>query len=562
MESFKSAFRFLCFITLVCAIGCQSKKSSPPQLVDIDLRRGDVVLCSGDQFGDVSFSLACKYSTRENFDLAVSLLHSFEHEEAEKAFVKVLDEDPDCSMAYWGLAMCKIGHPKWAPSQADFEQGLKILEVAKALPKTFREQDYLNAVSAYYDYKEEYDKSDHRVRSQKMEQKMGEIYAKYEDDKEAAILYALALFSTADPKDKTYSSRKKAGQILESIFPDQPNHPGIAHYIIHNYDNPVLAHMALNSARNYARIAPASAHAQHMPSHIFTRLGLWDESIQSNINSASSAVCYTQELAMEGHLGDETHAMDYLVYAYLQQGDNERANEQYEHLNTITKVHYASSPYNLWAIPARIVLENKQWEAAAKLEIHETNFQLEQFPWEKSIIHFTRLLGLAHAGKLAAAEVELKNLQKLQQELVDQNEQYEADQVMIQVISSLAWIQFAKGNKEQAIVRMIEAADMEDNTEKHPITPGEVLPARELLGDMLLAMNKPAQALEAYELDLKGHPNRFNGIYGAAIAAKGVGDLEKATSYFQDLLKLVGTTESDRQEVEEARRFVEQMRQI
>jgi tetratricopeptide (TPR) repeat protein len=345
---------------------------------------------------------------------------------------------------------------------------------------------------------------------------------------------------------------------LESIYPDQPNHPGIAHYIIHNYDNPVLAHMALNSARNYARIAPASAHAQHMPSHIFTRLGLWDESIQSNINSASSAVCYGQEVAMEGHLGDETHAMDYLVYAYLQKGDNKKANDQYEHLNTITKVNLASSPYNVWAIPARIVLENRQWEAAATLEIKETNFQLAQFPWEQSIIHFTRLLGSAHSGDLASAEFELNNLQKLQQELVDQNEQYEANQVMIQIISSQAWIQFTKGNKKEALARMKEAADMEDNTEKHPITPGEVLPARELLGDLLLEMNEPLQALEAYELDLKEHPNRFNGIYGAATAAKRVGDDEKTTKYFKMLLTLTETSDCDRPEVDEARAFVSQ----
>jgi tetratricopeptide (TPR) repeat protein len=538
-------------------VGCQSKKQKTAELVDIDLLRGDIVLCGGDQFGEVSFSLACNDAARENFDLAVSLLHSFEHEEAEKAFVKVLEEDPNCPMAYWGLAMCKIGHPKWAPSQWDFDQGIKILEIARSMPKTVREQEYLDAVGAYFKYNEVYDKSEHKVRSQKMEQKMGEIYEKYEDDKEAAILYALALFSTADPEDKTYSSRRKAGRILESIFPDQPNHPGIAHYIIHNYDNPLLAHLALNSARNYARIAPASAHAQHMPSHIFTRLGLWDESIQSNINSASSAVCYSQEVAMDGHLGDETHAMDYLVYAYLQKGDNEKANEQYEHLKTITKVNYASSPYNVWVIPARIALENKRWEDAASLEISEKNFQIEQFPWEESIVHFTRLLGMANTGNVESAELELKNLQKLQQELVDLNEPYKANQVMIQIVASEAWIQFAKGHNEEALVRMKEAAEMEDNTEKHPITPGEVLPARELLGDMLLAMNDPVQALAAYKLDLMEHPNRFNGIYGAAIAAKRAGDLEKTNMYFKMLIALSERSNSDIAEIVEAKKYME-----
>jgi hypothetical protein len=557
MKIFRSCLLVLTILSLFCGIGCQSKKSQPAELISIDLLRGDIVLCGGDEFGEVSFSLACKEGTRENFDLAVSLLHSFEHEEAEKAFVKVLDVDPDCPMAYWGLAMCKIGHPKWAPSQKDFEQGVKILEIAKALPTTTRERDYLSAVGAYYDYKDEYNKTDHRIRSQKMEQKMGEIYEKYDDDKEAAILYALTLFSTADPKDKSYASRKKAGLILESIFPDQPNHPGIAHYIIHNYDNPVLAPMALNSARSYARIAPASAHAQHMPSHIFTRLGLWDESVQSNINSASSAVCYAQEVAMDGHSGNETHAMDYLVYAYLQKGDNQKANEQFEHLKTITNVSYASSPYNLWAIPARMVLENKQWSAAANLEITKTNYLSESYPWEMAIVHFTRLLGSAHAGDLVSAELELSKLQELHEELVAQNEQYQADQVMIQIKASQAWMQFAKGNNEAALARMTEAADMEDGTEKHPITPGEVLPARELLGDLLLAMNKPSEALKAYELDLKEHPKRFNGIYGAAIAAKKAGDDQKASRYFEELIELTKMSNSDRPEVEEARQFVQ-----
>jgi len=557
MQYFKSSFLFLSLLFLFCS-GCQNQKAtSKLELASIDLRRGDIILCGGDEFGEVIFSLSCKSATREAFDLAVSLLHSFEHKEAEKAFVQVLDVDPDCAMAYWGLAMCKIGHPKWPPSQSDFDQGIQILKLARSLPKTVREQEYLNAVGAYYEYEEEYEPSDHKIRCQKMEEKMGAIYEKYEDDKEAAILYALALFTTADPEDKTYGSRKKAGQILESIFPDQPNHPGIAHYIIHNYDNPVLAPMALNSARSYARIAPASAHAQHMPSHIFTRLGLWDESIDSNINSASSAVCYAQEVGMDGHSGNETHAMDYLVYAYLQMGDNEKANEQYEYLKTITKVDYTSSPYNILAIPARIVLENKQWAAAATLEMHASNYQLDLYPWEKSLMHFTRLLGSVHSGDVTSANLELTKLQELQQELIAQKELYQANQVLIQIKSSEAWIQFAKGNKEDALALMREAADMEDNTEKHPITPGEVLPARELLGDMLLAMNESLQALEAYEIDLKEHPNRFNGIYGAAVSAKSAGNEEKAAYYFKMLLTLTETSGSDRPEIAEAKGFVE-----
>ena len=549
-------FKNICFfLVLFYSVGCQNKKSNPPELVSIDLLRGDIVLCGGGEFGEVNFVLSCDESTQETFDLAVSLLHSFEHQEAEKAFVQVLDVDPYCAMAYWGVAMSKIGHPKWAPSQHDFEEGVKILELAATIEQTDREQEYINAVAAYYDYKEEYDKADHEVRSQRMAQKMGEIYERYPDDKEAAILYALALFTTADPEDKTYAFQRKAGQILESIYPDQPNHPGISHYIIHNYDNPVLAHMALNSAREYARIAPGSAHAQHMPSHIFTRLGLWDESINSNINSASSAVCYAEEMRMEGHWGNEIHAMDYLVYAYLQKGDNEKASEQFEYLQTI-KILEETSGYNFTAIPVRMVLENKRWKDAAELEFQETNVEIENYPWTKALVHFAKSLGASRSGNLELAENELAQLEAIQQELIQKNDPYQANQVMIQIKSALAWIEFAKGNNEVALASMIESADMENKTEKHPVTPGEVLPARELLGDLLMAMDQPNEALIAYEISNELSPKRFNGVYGAASAAKTLGDQKEAAMYFEQLLKLAEGVNSNRLELEEAREYL------
>jgi TolA-binding protein len=560
MHYIKYSIVLLYLLALFCNLGCQSKKSkSNLELSSIDLLRGDIVLCGGDQFGEVSFSLSCNYDTRATFDLAISLLHSFEYEEAEKAFVKVIDVDPDCAMAYWGVAMCNLGHPRWEPKHDEFEKSSNILRIAESLSKTPREEDYLDAIGAYYH--NEWDKSDHKTRSLLMEKKMEEIYNKYENDTEAAIFYALALFRTADPKDKEYIKQRKAGGILESIFPDQPNHPGIAHYIIHHYDNPELAKLALPTARRYADIAPASAHAQHMPSHIFTRLGLWDESIQSNLNSASSARCYAEEVEMKGHWLDEIHAMDYLVYAYLQKGDNAKAIEQYEYLQTMYYVYPVKSSiaYPFAAIPARIALENKQWEEAANVKVHESELQWDQFPWSKSIIHFARSLGASHIGDINSAEKELATLQSHYQELIDKEDNYEADQVMIQIKASQAWIQYAKGNNEEAIDLMHEAAIMEDNTQKHPVTPGEVLPARELLGDMLLAMDKASDALEAYEQDLKEHPNRFNGIYGAALAAKGVGDEKKATMYFEMLLTLVETSDSNRPEVDEARAFLGQI---
>lgn len=558
MNSFKHFFLYLCLGVLSSIIGCQNEKQgSNPELKSLDLLRGDIVLCSGEQFGEVSFSLSCKYAVRETFDLAVSLLHSFEYDEAEKAFVQVIDIDPDCAMAYWGIAMT-IYHALWAaPKEKDLVKGSKILEIAESIPKSPREQEYLDAISIYY---EDWEKLSHSVRALKYEQKMGAMYKKYEDDTEAAIFYALALRSTADPSDKNHTNERKAGEILESIFPDQPNHPGIAHYIIHNYDNPILAHMALPTARKYAAIAPASAHAQHMPSHIFTRLGLWDESIQSNLNSASSAICYAEENLMEGHWSKEVHALAYLVYAYLQKGDNAKATKQYEYLKKINIVSpnwdHRAAAYPFAAIPARIALENKRWVDAANLTLHSSNIQWDQFPWEKSIIHFAKILGYAHMGELKGAEKELVILQSLHQQLIDREDQYKADQVLIQLKASQAWIELAKDRKQEALTLMQEAANLEDKTEKHPVTPGEVLPAKELLGDLLLSMNRPSQALVAYEMNLKRNPNRFNGLYGAAMAAKEVGNEEKARRYFESLLKLTGSTDSDRSEIEEARAFV------
>jgi len=543
-----------------CIIGCQNQKQeSNLELQSLDLLRGDIVLCSGEQFGEVSFSLSCKYSVRETFDLAVSLLHSFEYDEAEKAFVKVIDADPDCAMAYWGVAMT-IYHALWAaPKEKDLIKGSKIIEIAEAIPKSIREQEYLDAISVFY---KDWDKIDHSSRELAYQKKMENIHKKYPDDSEAAIFYALALNSTANPADKQYQNQQKAGQILESIFPNQPNHPGIAHYIIHNYDNPILAHLALPTARKYADIAPSSAHAQHMPSHIFTRLGLWDESIQSNLNSASSAICYAEENLMEGHWSKEVHALAYLVYAYLQKGDNVKAMEQYEYIKTMNIVSpnwdHRAAAYPFAAIPARIALENKRWPKAAKLTLHSSNIQWDEFPWEKAIIHFARILGCANTGDLQVAEKELVILQSLHQQLLDKEEQYKADQVLIQLKASQAWIQLAKDKTEEALILMQEAASLEDKTEKHPVTPGEVLPAKELLGDLLLSLNQPSQALEAYEMNLKRNPNRFNGIYGAAIAAKDMGDKEKARLYFEKLLNLAKSSHSDRSELKEARAFIGQ----
>ena len=548
----------IAILLVLLFISCQNKKTQPnPELASIDFLRGDLALCGGTDFGDVEFLVSCKYSTRETFNLAISLLHSFEYEEAEKAFVKVIDEDPDCPMAYWGVLM-SIYHTIWfEPSEKVLNKGLKILKIAESLPMTEREKDYLDAIGQIYI---DWDKVDHQTREKRMEKKMEENYLKYKDDTEAAIFYALALKSTADNKDKNHTNEKKAGKILESIFPDQPNHPGIAHYIIHNYDNPELAPLALTTARKYAEIAPSSAHALHMPSHIFTRLGLWEESVNSNVYSASAAQCYSQEVEMDGVWANEIHAMDYLVYAYLQIGDNDNAIKQNDYLQTIYDVNphnLSAIAYPFAAIPVRIALENKQWEIAANLELHDSEIDWNQFPWQKSIYHFGRALGAARSNDIDSANKEIEILHQLRQELINKGESYYANQVLIEIRASEAWLEFSKGDQIKGLSLMKEAADMEDSTQKHGVTPGEVLPARELLGDMFLEMNNASKALEAYELNLKGRPNRFNSIYGTAVSAKRIGDNEKAKQYFEMLLKLTKGSNSDRPEIDEAKLFLD-----
>lgn len=548
----------LFILGLLSLTSCKNKSKPNPELASINLLRGELILCSSEQFGDVSFSLSCNYNTRETFDLAVSLLHSFEYEEAEKAFVQVLDADPDCAMAYWGVAM-SIVHSLWYQSDNSYlEKGSKLLEIASKIPKGEREKDYLDAISAYY---KDWDTVEQKTRALLYEKKMEKIYNKYPDDNEAAVFYALALRASADRKDRSYKNQKKSGKILENLFIDQPNHPGIAHYIIHNYDYPELAHLALPTARRYADIAPASSHAQHMPSHIFTRLGLWDESIQSNVSSASSARCYAEASGMAGHWSNELHAMGYLVYAYLQKGDNVQANEQYQYMKTIYKVYpsnIAAIAYPFAAVPARIALENRQWDVAANLEFHESEVKWDQFPWQSSLLHFTRAIGSLHLKNFDASKDEIEILGTLRQQIIDSGNDANANQVLIQMKIAQGWLHFYNGQQDSGITLLKEAVEMEDVIGVHGITPGKLIPAREFLAEMLMVVNKPQEALEVYEKNLNVNPNRFNGIYGAAVAAKKLGDEEKASRYFEDLLKLSESSPSGRPEVEEAEAYIQQ----
>lgn len=554
------------FYLLLLLSACKSKNKPGYYTADsLDLKRGDIVSCGpedGQLYGTVSFSASIPDSLRTDFNMAIALLHSFEYDESEKIFAKIIDRSPDCAMAYWGVAMCNF-HPLWAPpSPDDLKKGMKAVEIARTINnKTKRESDYIEAMAKFY---ENAGQADHRSRVLKFENAMEKIYHDYRDDTEAAVFYALALNAAVDPADKTYARQRKAVAILNPIFLKEPLHPGIAHYIIHNCDYPELAELALPAARKYAAIAPASAHAQHMPSHIFTRLGLWDECIKSNLVSISSAQCYAQKATLRGHWDEELHGLDYLVYAYLQKGNDEDAKKQADYLQTINEVSPVNfkTAYAFAAIPARYFLEKKMWNEAAALSLHPENFPWEKFPWQKAIIDFARLLGAVHINNINEAKSELENLKSLYDSLTkQQNKSQEAAQVAVQIETGEAWIVFVQGNSNKALALMAAAADMEDGMEKHPVTPGEVIPARELFAEMLLEVNKPVLALENFELDLKRHPNRFNGLYGAGIAAQNAGNKEKSTDYFK---KLTGIASSNckRKELQKATSFLNAIAKI
>ena len=494
-------------LSVYVLISCNERNSSPSKEVisQLNLKRGEIISCGppDTQFGSVNFEMTCNEKAKKDFNLAIELLHSFEYDESEKVFAKVIDETPKCAMAYWGVAMCNF-HPLWnAPTEAELKKGSKAIEIANTITKkSERESLYINAIAAFY---KDWDKIDHHPRCINFEKAMEKLHNTYPDDKEASIFYALALDASAEPTDKTYANQKKAGSILNALYPSEPNHPGIIHYIIHTYDYPGLAILALPAARKYAQVAPSSAHALHMPSHIFTRVGLWDECIKSNLVSISVAQCYAEQADIKGYRDEELHSMDYLVYAYLQKGENNLAKEELKYLETINKFYTVDFKvaYAFAAIPSRFFLENKSWNDAATLQIHPANFPWIKFPWQEAIVHFTRLLGTSHLGNIKDAKSELTKLNQLYDILEQQKDFYKSKEVEIQIRTGEAWIQFAAGKTTDALNLMKLAADMEDSTEKHPVTPGEVLPARELLGDMLLQAQQNENALTAYETVLK-----------------------------------------------------------
>ena len=494
----------------------------------------------GGQLGTVQWPTSCASAVQPQLERGLALLHHMTYRGARTTFEAVAVQDPDCAMAYWGQSMTHI-HPLWSdpPSEESFQQGLSMAEKAAQQPGlTDRERAMVAAVQRYWAVGRS---SDERPNLEAFAEGWNQALQKYPGDSEIRSFAALAVLATADPGDKSYRIQRQASAIAAPVLKQVPDHPGAHHYTIHAHDLPTLADQALGVARDYGRIAPSVPHALHMPSHIFTRLGLWEESVEMNSRSAQAALQHPAGDAMSLHY---LHALDYLAYAYLQQGNPDAAAEVaavMEGLEEPLQTHLASG-YTLAAVPARIALEQQRWESAADVAVGSP----ERFPWQKfpameAISRFSRSLGAARSGQTARAEAELRRLEQLEV-AAKETSAYWGKQVAIMRQSALAWLLFSQGDQEEALVAMQAAAALEATTEKHAVTPGEVLPAQELLGDMLMELARPAEAYQAYAAVMERSPGRLNSLYGAGRAAEAQGNMALARTHYGDLVATVGST--------------------
>jgi tetratricopeptide (TPR) repeat protein len=505
---------------------------------------------------EVDFPISCGAPAQKKFNEAVWILHSFWYDEAVKAFTAVTAIEPECAMGYWGIAMSHW-YPLWyPPNPAALKAGSEAVEKAMAAKqKTDREGDYIAAIAAFY---RDNDKIDHRTRAVAYEKAMEQVHLRYPDDREGGVFYSLALVATAPPTDKTYANQKKATAILEKVRAELPNHPGVAHYLIHSNDSAAMAEDGLTAALCYADIAPAVPHALHMPSHIFTRLGMWRQSIDANRASSAAALGYVrEELGSNAFDGETVHSMDYLEYAYLQTGQDREAKQVVEELQTFGKAKGPNLPmaYAIAAIPARYAVERRNWSEAAAVTPPPMPFPWDRFPWAEAMISFTRALGAAHTGDIAGAQTEIAKLQSLKEKLDQAKDDYWAKQVEVQRLAASGILAHAQGNDKQAVELVRAAADLDASMDKHPATPAEVLPARELLADLLLELNDPAAALKEYEQSVSTERNRFRSVLGIARAAKQTGDTAKAREAYGKLVTLA-SADANRPELAEAKAFL------
>ena len=507
----------------------------------------------GEQLGRVAFATSCRPDAQARFERAVALLHSFWYEKAADTFRDAVAVDSTCAMGYWGQAM-SLFHQLWTPPVgAELAAGLAASERGLALTRTPRERDYLAAIRTYY---ADYGGTDHKTRLVAYAHAMEGMRRRYPRDREASTFYALSLIALAQATatDTTFGYQKRADAILEPLFKVEPRHPGLAHYLIHTNDVPQLARLGLYAARRYAEIAPDVPHAQHMPSHIFTRLGLWDDDIASNTRSVAAAHKFEDERHLNALWDQRGHAWDYMAYAYLQQGRDAEAKRVVDEAAAVTAVYPLGSltnAYALAALPARYALERGRWRDATALAVRPA----PEWRAAEAITHFARALGAARSGDTASARSAVSALDEIERAegAAGGAHVYWAGQVRIQRFAASAWLARRTGDTAEALRLAAAAADLEDVTQKHPVTPGAVLPARELLGDLLLELGRPADAARAYAASLAQQPNRARSLFGAARAAELAGDVTVARARYREYLKLMEKSDGGRGELEIAR---------
>jgi tetratricopeptide (TPR) repeat protein len=504
-----------------------------------------------EKLGTVRFEVSCAAEVQPKFNRAMALYHSFHWNGATEAFKELAQLDPKCGMAYWGLAMVAADNPFTWPGSLNLKLGPQLIAKAKELGAgTQRERDYIEALSLLY---EDHAGTPHRARALRYEEAMGKLAARHPGDIEATILYGLAVSANHDLNDRAYERPLKAVSLLEPLFRAHPDHPGVAHYVIHSYDYPPIAHKGIEAAQRYAKIAADAPHAQHMPSHIFTRVGYWRESIAAN--QASIAVS-------KGNVRSNAHARDYMVYAYLQLADDAAAEAVWADTLKVgaLKGVAQTESFAFAAMPARLALERGRWADAAKVEPHSgiADADWQRLPQSLANVVFARALGAARSGDGSATRAEIARLRQLQALLTERKISYWAQQVDIQANISTAWALRAEGKNDEAIAAMRAAADQEDKTEKNVVTPGPLLPARELLGDMLMELGQAGAALKEYEASLAKEPNRFRGLYGAALAAERSGDRARARAHYEKLAAMTAQSKSERAELKRVRQVLAQ----
>src|SRR6266571_5875188 len=498
-------------------------------------------------FGRVLFKTSCAAQAQKEFERALAQLHSFDFPETLKSFAAIPQTDPGCAIAYWGLAVSIRPNPLVGPwDAATLKRGLDAVEKGEAIgAKTQRERDWLAAIKEFY---KDFDTVDQDTRTRNYERAMERLTQKYPNDVEAKVFHALALNEIFDHRDM--APLKKAIKILEPLDKKYPAHPGITHYLIHSYDFAPLAKKGIPVANKYAKIAPSAPHAQHMPSHIYSMVGMWKESVASNISAIKVANEYAAKVSLDGVHVTLPHGYDFMQYAYLQLGQDAKAKALIEESAAIKKVVGPVSAGNTAraAVPARYMLERQDWKGAAQLQPLGT-----PFPPAEAITHFARAMGAARSGDFAAAQADIDKLKQLREGLEKANQSYWAEQLEVQVLGAQAWLAQARGSKDDALKFMNAAADLEDGSAKHVAMENRLYPMRELLGDLLRERGEPAAALKAYEVSMKNAPARLRGFYGAAKAAEASGDGKKAAAYFGQLARLTRNADSDRAEIREAK---------